>query len=287
MSTKIYNGLQIQYMPIKDLVAWSKKARKELIPVAKEEFTKSFVKMVEAAIVYVQTGVQIDSCIHDYNALKELENPNYKDVFSILDKEVRSMIKANKSANTIMEFESAFGLDSTVYVFPLENNYLAIPLIDNDAIHKAFKNLPEVSWYGYWNNVDAPEDMSEEEWEQRKKDWDEALPGCGVIRENGFCFDLIDTMWDAYEWCYDPEKHIIPKLSDQAELLNKVAKTILRDKKFQELAENYGELDIASKAMRVVREANEYVTAHPEEVEEIKKTVNLDVIGFLKKTNEE
>jgi hypothetical protein len=51
MSTKIYNGLQIQYMPIKDLVAWSKKARNELIPIAREEFANSFVKMVEAAIV--------------------------------------------------------------------------------------------------------------------------------------------------------------------------------------------------------------------------------------------
>ena len=96
MSTKIYNGLRIKYMTMQELIPFSKELRAQLEPIAKEEFLKSYTKMLEEAIVFIQTGVQIDSCIHNYNGLSALENPTFKDVNTVIDKEIRKLIKTNK-----------------------------------------------------------------------------------------------------------------------------------------------------------------------------------------------
>jgi hypothetical protein len=37
-------------------------------------------------------------------------------------------------------------------------------------------SIPEVSYYGYWDNSDPENGVTDAEWEQREKDWDAALP---------------------------------------------------------------------------------------------------------------
>jgi len=44
--------------------------------------------------------------------------------------------------------------------------------------------------YGYWNNTDRPDEVSEEEWDQRSEDWDKAL-GDSAPAQVGFSYSCI------------------------------------------------------------------------------------------------
>ena len=281
MSTKIYNGLRIKYMTMQELIPFSKELRAQLEPIAKEEFLKSYTKMLEEAIVFIQTGVQIDSCIHNYNELSALENPTFKDVNRIIDKEIRQFIKANKSATTITESVSAFDFDTSLCVFPLSRKILAVPICNNERLMNALLKNENITEYGYWNNTDKPDNVSNREWNTRKSDWDKALPGIGVLRENGFIFDLIDTMWDAYDFVYNVET-IYPFLTDVNTLISRVAKSKLLSEKYNE----FGKEESANESypgMRTYFKARDYVRDHPDEVENMKNSFSLDVKGFLAK----
>ena len=281
MSTKIYNGLRIKYMTMQELIPFSKELRAQLEPIAKEEFLKSYTKMLEEAIVFIQTGVQIDSCIHNYNELSALENPTFKDVNRVIDKEIRQFIKTNKSATTITESVSAFDFDTSLCVFPLSRKILAVPICNNERLINALSENENITEYGYWNNTDKPDNVSNREWNTRKSDWDKALPGIGVLRENGFIFDLIDTMWDAYDFVYNVET-IYPFLTDVNTLISRVAKSKLLSEKYNEFR-NEESANESYPGMRTYFKARDYVRDHPDEVENMKNSFSLDVKGFLAK----
>ncbi len=57
--------------------------------------------------------------------------------------------------------------------------------------------------YHYQNQTDQPEDIFDEKWDQRRKDWDLLLPDIGIPRENGFVFDF-----DTFTLKYDVAKAI-------------------------------------------------------------------------------
>lgn len=281
MSTKIYNGLRIKYMTMQELIPFSKELRAQLDTIAKEEFLKSYTKMLEEAIVFIQTGVQIDSCIHNYNELSALENPTFKDVNRIIDKEIRQFIKANKSATTITESVSAFDFDTSLCVFPLSRKILSVPICNNERLMNALLENENITAYGYWNNTDKPDNVSNREWNTRKSDWDKALPGIGVLRENGFIFDLIDTMWDAYDFVYNVET-IYPFLTDVNTLISRVAKSKLLSEKYNEFRKEESANE-SYPGMRTYFKARDYVRDHPDEVENMKNSFSLDVKGFLAK----
>lgn len=62
--------------------------------------------------------------------------------------------------------------DFTVLVIPVQGAMLGIVYTEQPAWYKAWCALPGVEEFSYWDNADAPEDMSEEEWETRKQAWD-------------------------------------------------------------------------------------------------------------------
>lgn len=281
MSTKIYNGLRIKYMTMQELVPFSRELRAQLEPIAKEEFLKSYTKMLEEAIVFIQTGVQIDSCIKNYNELSALENPTFKDVNRVIDKEIRQFVKANKSATTITESVSEFDFDTSLCVFPLSRKILAVPICNNERLMRTLLENENITAYGYWNNTDKPDDVSNREWNTRKSDWDKALPGIGVLRENGFIFDLIDTMWDAYDFVYNVET-IYPFLTDVNTLISRVAKSKLLSEKYNEFRKEESANE-SHPGMRTYFKARDYVRDHPDEVENMKNSFSLDVKGFLTK----
>lgn len=81
---------------------------------------------------------------------------------------------------------------SEVIFIPIENKLLAL-YYGNKSIEEIWKMLKEVKEYHYQNQSDMPEDISEEDWEVRRLDWDQALPGAGFPLENGFSFIFTDN----------------------------------------------------------------------------------------------
>jgi hypothetical protein len=49
--------------------------------------------------------------------------------------------------------------------------------------------------YHYQNQADKPDDVSDREWNKRRRDWDLTLPGAGIPANNGFTADLTDSLY--------------------------------------------------------------------------------------------
>lgn len=87
-----------------------------------------------------------------------------------------------------------YGYDNlSVSVFFKDGYTLFIPFggYQNFMFHIKEIAIEEVGFreYGYWNNTDPLDDISEEEWNQREQDWD----FLGVPSEDGFYYQLGST----------------------------------------------------------------------------------------------
>lgn len=99
-----------------------------------------------------------------------------------------------------------------------------------------------VEEYEYWNNVDHPEHLSDEEWEQREEDWDKALEGfetkvhfiTGSPALNGFSAE-----------CFNDNSYWMPPSVDEvvaaAKSLDKRVRRVSLDKLFVEKADEFKE----------------------------------------------
>lgn len=272
MSTKIYDGIQIKHMDIISLNKFMKDVRKTLIPIAKKEFIKATVRFMECCLVYINTGHKLYFSQINYKELDELEDKSLEGIKNYVEKKSVEMMKTNETTDTWAKYTPEFDLKSEIYIFPIENKTLGMTFIKNKNLYETFMNLPEVSEYGYWNNVDKPEDISEKEWDIREKDWNEALEGIGIPSENGFCFLLTQNLKDAHCFIWSYEKDVLPYLTPTEIINEQIAKNVLADNKFKELNETKpNEI-----SMNVVR-ANTYAKEHPEEVKEIAKTITFDI----------
>ena len=280
MSTKIYDGVQIKYMNYVDLCNFIKEMRAVLTPIAQTELMKVKAKMLEGAIAYFETGVQLDVPIQDWNKLKELKGHPLQEVRYFIEREIIQMAKKNAATDTLMDYNSDIDMDVKLSVMPIPRKLLGIRFIRNEALDKAFMEYPGISEYGYWNNTDAPKGMFNDSWKRREKNWNLALPGIGIPAENGFEFSIIDTLRNANEWISDYETQIIPYLTPNDELRTKIAKMKLLGIKFEEFkaSEEAGE----DKSMRIYFKSRDYIKAHPEEVNELMKDINLDVASIIR-----
>lgn len=274
MSTKIYDGIQIKYMDYIELCNFIKEMRKALIPIAQTELMKVKAKMLEAAIVYFETGIQLDVSIQDWNKLKELKGHPLQEVRYFIEREIIQMAKKNAATDTLMDYNSDIDMDVKLSVMPIPRKLLGIRYIRNEALDKAFMEYPGIKEYGYWNNVDAPKGMSKDSWKRREQNWNIALPGIGIPAENGFEFSIIDTLRNANEWISNYETQIIPHLTPKDELCTKIAKMKLLGIKFDEFK---AEMESDDDSLRVYFKARDYVKDNPEDVEALKKDINVDV----------
>jgi hypothetical protein len=85
--------------------------------------------------------------------------------------------------------------DFKLTVFPRRDGFVyGIAYHDHPAWFERWLKVPGVTEYGYWNNTDEPEGMSAEEWEARKKKWDELIPPPHVPAMFGLSIDVSDPM---------------------------------------------------------------------------------------------
>src|SRR5690606_29242766 len=91
-------------------------------------------------------------------------------------------------------------------LFPRYNDILGIVFTHHHPFREDWFNLPFVKEYGYWNNVDKPDNVSEYKWRQRYKDWDNAFGFC-VPSEKG----LTRTLVNRVEYSFLPMENEIKK----------------------------------------------------------------------------
>lgn len=277
MSTTIYRGKRLQDMSVYQLNQFYKKLRSELVPAAKTEYYKLVVKVSQEIYVYLMTGQYPGHYDIDLKKIDEKSAEFRADAKSILEHSrefVNNMITKTSSAIFSYDAESDADLDVSLVVIPIKDKTLCLPYANHDDLYNLLIKRDEITEYGYWNNTDPPEDMNECEWDQRKADWDEALPSIGIPKNNGMVLHIVDAVSDILEYHYiDIRDKFMSHMIDDEEFLTKVANGVILHREYMKLMESDDVeegRDKISVAMRCLRISTEYIKDHPEEVEETK-----------------
>lgn len=92
-----------------------------------------------------------------------------------------------------------------------------------------------LEYYPYWNNVDIPEDVSEEDWEKRKKEWDLVFEESDIPSNNGFvfeCFNKENGLSNFEAELFEDKSYLYSQMETQHEKLKHMAETIIKENFF-------------------------------------------------------
>lgn len=271
MSTKIYDGFYIDETSIYDVMQFNQRMKPKLKEIAMTEYQKVFAEAMAYMATYLKYGIEF--AFADLNP-SEFSGSNYRDLSLFVARHFREVAIKNESAITISEFCSDLGFDFKVCYLPMEDKTLGIPYGENHEMTSAF--LKEVHDYGYWNNTDRPESISELEWKQREKDWDVVLPGIGIPSENGLTCQLLSTR----DIVHIPKDETFKSLfTDEfiKRMIRKAAVDKIQSSKFEEFRnENPDE-----ETIRLFFRSRDYIRDHKEEIDALAESMYFDIYQYL------
>lgn len=206
MSTTIYNGyyLDESYLHMGKIQTFMKNVQEKIRPLQEEKMKIQQASILQDLLVhyYFQSTEQFqDYCKKTYG----LEDLNCS--FSFLSKIGLKHKEKQLEAKDLFA-ESAYNMKVELVCIPIQDKVLVLYYGEHPEFRDTLESFPEIFEYNYWNNVDQPEEISDEEWEQRKKDWDVALPGRGKPLEEGLVFTITKPM------IYIQQTELLPYLSD-------------------------------------------------------------------------
>jgi hypothetical protein len=126
---------------------------------------------------------------------------------------------------------SDFGCEVTMLHDEDDNTSVYLLLYTEQAgIRDAFEHIDGVTSYGYWNNSDQPDDVSDDDWQARRDTWERIL-GDDTPGERGVTWTLGDLAFDAALGDHDLLVAAVPDTTTRARaiLQTKALENHLRD----------------------------------------------------------
>ena len=169
MSTKIYNGVVFKSNSMENIL-------------------KKFIDIKEKIVKEHNEKLTVDDIVF-FIKYNELEDKNASEVFYKLQKNIDERYRRITDIN----------FNFSIVLFPYENKVYGIYFSDYEE--DDFNLLSEmVEDYHYQDQCDKPEHIPDEEWEHRRKTWDELI-GYDAISDRGFSYtfcsgkdiDIIET----------------------------------------------------------------------------------------------
>lgn len=212
MSTKIYNGYKIPKFSLDGLDSFCHSIREKSRLVIKELSIELHARY--ATIFY-------DSLMFNLELPNEcnLKNSPLHNACLYISKEQREIRKTGLR-NPGFDFSFCF----TMYV--LSDKILCYVFTENKKLFSMWESFPEVSEYGYWNNTDIPEHVTELEWSQRKKDWELAVNRV-FLNLSGFTVECYNK---AYEYNYEDQHRLRNYISSIDYRIDNIAHRLARSK---------------------------------------------------------
>lgn len=201
MSTKIYNGYYLNKCSLDRLQAFCMRIRDRMEPVFEMLYAS---KVMKEAVDIIDEGALLNAGLYvrrdiDKEVLRAIDNPKSSRLWSAM-----WMVheRSNKIKET-MKRDTAYDFDCQITFIPIKDKILAMVFTEQRLLEEVFSGHlsiagPQVHEYGYWNNSDKPDSISEEEWDKRAQDWDEVnIPA--MIGLNAQCTPVYLPMmqWDA------------------------------------------------------------------------------------------
>lgn len=70
----------------------------------------------------------------------------------------------------------------------------AIIYTEQDAYRDAWNRIEGVEPFGYWNNTDRPDDITDDEWDSRRRTWNRVIPDLTAPSTIGWAWSLLGDM---------------------------------------------------------------------------------------------
>jgi len=191
MSTKIYDAYVIEKeFSLIELQNIMLKYRDKVLKLAKETHLRMFVRFCTDIYDSLTLGENVLENYRDGKRITKLLDMNDSIQFIVWKYIQDKFLKINETKMRDPLYD--YGLE--VCIFPLKGKTLFQFFTEKREFLKMWEEVDGVKDYHYQNQTDQPEEVSDEEWEQRKLDWDIALERsiADIPATVGFCFDLIN-----------------------------------------------------------------------------------------------
>jgi hypothetical protein len=159
MSTKIYNGARIVGHTLESFLREMHQLRAVFLEAAKEAMRQAVVNVASSDFDKQTLGLEDTAPPRSYIGAAYIE---------LMDRQFECQRTGQR--NPFIDYQAE------IVVFPVEGQLLAIPYIDNPTLRKLLANQPWWQDFGYWDNTDEEEGVSEADWKERGRLWSLALP---------------------------------------------------------------------------------------------------------------
>lgn len=271
MSIKIYNGYRLPKMTVKELNQFILKVQQGVENIQKE--------MIANALAQIITNDLDDLII--LGKEKFIENAKESEMVEEIFESIRPLRKAHsiirKRYFAIQETDIRdpfFDFDFELVIIPDDEQILVLLYTEQEAFQEYWESLQEVSYYGYWNNADPDENVSDDEWTQRLKDWLRLLPYGQTPKDVGFCISLIKGVPSLIDI---PKEKIIAGIPSMKKRINRIALDVAFDEKCEEL-QLKGEENAPIKVQRWLTSEEGFVF-----LDTVKKRIQKKLIPEIKK----
>lgn len=204
MSTKIYNGFAI---PALDAIALMKLLA-DFRVAAHEVAIKTFIKDViqRAAVIHDQFTTLPYKVAMDWMQQVVLYTPDhngYRAGDSILRRlapggggispilAAMILVREESNADHRANKRGMYDYEMSLSFLPGNDKLLGIPFGLRREYQSLLESLPGYQSYGYWNNTDPDDTVSEEEWDARGEEWNAALGRRAIPSLAGITAEII------------------------------------------------------------------------------------------------
>ncbi len=175
MSTKIYNGYKFDKdYSLRELDNLLTGVRKPIrVQVLKDFFGQILREFVFVYDCYCTFGE--DAVV---KRMKNFENVEVKTPikWSVIFFEIANFFEHKKNEAEKSSYRNPF-FDFTceVHILPIKDKILFLYYGEKRELQEILESFPFVQEYIFQNQTDKPDEISDEEWEQREKDWEDAI----------------------------------------------------------------------------------------------------------------
>ena len=204
MSTKIYYGFEFVGVDMHQIHQHLMEFREELAPLVKEKCVKRCMWKVVSWLDRLSCGLKTEPESFSSGLMVQAHD-EMRDEF----REFEDSLYRNPLIDYTFDISILFG----------GGKILGIPFVEQRDFRELWLSKPFIAEYGYWNNTDRLEGLTQEEWDVRGDVWEEALPGVGVPAMCGFTAQLVDAYY-GYDIVRASEVlEVLPSLDERVKYL--------------------------------------------------------------------
>lgn len=278
MSVKIYSGYKLPKFTVDELHSFTMSARKIISPLAIELHNKALAQIAIEMIDHQFLRKKYFNIDFQFNDKESVYNNLY-----YLWEAIKT--KQQKGLRT-----PGFDFHASFTIHPLPDKILCIFYSESRELEYKFAQLNNIEYYGYWDNTDKPNEITNEQWEQREKNWEIFLNNFKAPSMNGMIAELTNDCDFKLPRYSDIAEHSQPiniraKKYACDEIINDYIKAYKSDEKS---GTNIGRLVIEAEKKSKLPEGQKLINKLAEEYSKIIPEITIDLLGkiFCERPNE-